>query len=430
MIVENLQNFKIKRTKNKSMTTYPGAALIGSLYESMGLRKKMDRELRLKKRERGYSVSEYTLSLIGMIVAGGESLEDISMFDGDEGTRKLFGAERLPAANSLGEFLRRFESSLLIKLADYNTMLALKLHKLEKLDKITIDIDSTLIECYKENAKRTYKGFYGYDPLLAMIAETGSVIRGIFREGNQAPQANNLSLLRQINRRLPKDIAKKYFRSDSAAYNHKVMKYCDGHNIRFTITAEQNSAVRGAAIAINAEDWVPFEDGHIAETVHVPGPDIRDSIAYRLIVQRTVQEQPDMFSGPYKYHAIITNMQEEWSPQNIVFHHRKRGKAENVIKENKYGFALDKYPCSQLLANSAFFQINLLAYNLCQLFKYQALPESWRTLSIKNLRYRLFNVAGYVSRHARRLYLSLSENYPYYSVFENARYRILSLAYT
>ena len=69
--------------------------------------------------------------------------------------------------------------------------------------RITFDLDASLIESYKKSAKRTYKGFKGYDPLLMVIAEYNLVYMGIFREGNIAPQSNNLSLLRACYYRLP-----------------------------------------------------------------------------------------------------------------------------------------------------------------------------------------------------------------------------------
>ena len=61
--------------------------------------------------------------------------------------------------------------------------------------RITFDLDASLIESYKKSAKRTYKGFKGYDPLLMVIAEYNLVYMGIFREGDIALQSDNLSLL-------------------------------------------------------------------------------------------------------------------------------------------------------------------------------------------------------------------------------------------
>jgi hypothetical protein len=57
----------------------------------------------------------------------------------------------------------------------------------------------------------------------------------LFRPGNAAPQANNLSLLRKISRFVKRYVPglRLKVRIDSAGYNHRIMRYCDrqGHHI-------------------------------------------------------------------------------------------------------------------------------------------------------------------------------------------------------
>ncbi len=49
--------------------------------------------------------------------------------------------------------------------------------------------------------------------------------------------------------------------------------------------------------------------------------------------------------------------------------YRKRGDAENVIKEEKEGFGVDNILSEDFLGNAVFFQLQLLAYNLVQYFR-------------------------------------------------------------
>jgi len=66
----------------------------------------------------------------------------------------------------------------------------------------------------------------------------------------------------------------------------------------------------------------------------------------------------------------------------------------------------------------------ILAYNLIQAMKYLLLPESWRSLTIKSLRFRLFRLGGVIVRHARSLTLNLPEGYPYFRLYESLAYRV------
>ena len=48
----------------------------------------------------------------------------------------------------------------------------------------TVDQDATIIESRKREAKPTYEGARGYQPMLAVWAETGLVLADEFRDGN------------------------------------------------------------------------------------------------------------------------------------------------------------------------------------------------------------------------------------------------------
>jgi len=122
----------------------------------------------------------------------------------------------------------------------------------------------------------------------------------------------------------------------------------------------------------------------------------------------------------YKYHGVITNI-NHWDKKAVMRWYNKRGDMENVIKELKYDYGMDKISTGELLANSAYFQMVLLAYNLVRLFSLCILPEGWRRYRLKTLRFLFINVAGIVTRHARRKVLLLDSMYPFFTVFRYVR---------
>ncbi len=48
----------------------------------------------------------------------------------------------------------------------------------------TVDLDATIIESWKKEAKSTYEGVSGYQPMLALWAEMNVVLADEFRDGN------------------------------------------------------------------------------------------------------------------------------------------------------------------------------------------------------------------------------------------------------
>lgn len=428
MIAQNLHRLKVEKSSHY-LTSFAGLPLLAELAHQSGLIKRLDAIPGLWQRDGRYSTSDYVMGLAMTLIAGGEGLDDTRLLRSDPGLNQLtFPA--MPAANTFGEFLRRFDHRSLYRLGEAVAKQAVG--NISGNGPLTLDIDSSLIESNKDEAKKTYKGFDGYNPVLAWLAEPNVFLGGVFRDGNASPQTHLKSLVKYCRAHLPQDTALR-LRSDSAGYRLDLMDYCRRHKMGFTITADLDAAVRETIEAIPKKAWQLILRGDdqflLAETIHVPGAAGDNAYklpAFRLVVTQRLTGQLELFKDVVKHHAIITNFDESWTTEQLLDHHNDRGTAEKAFGELKNGYGLDKLPCKELFANAAFFQVTLLAYNLVQTFKRYALPEGWRSFGIKNLRFRLLCQAAIVVRHARRLVMKLSANFPFFNVFEQARWAVIS----
>jgi len=110
-------------------------------------------------------------------------------------------------------------------------------------------------------------------------------------------------------------------------------------------------------------------------------------------------------------HYCIATNDNELTPYEIVKLHRQRGEtSENKIKELKNGFNMSYLPTSNFKANSFYFQIGTLAYNLFLLFK-QILDKNLQKHTVKTIRYKLYNIAGKVIDHARQTILKVNKQF-------------------
>ncbi len=123
----------------------------------------------------------------------------------------------------------------------------------------------------------------------------------------------------------------------------------------FTITADQDRAVKEAIKAIKKEEWQPYEkDREIAETVHTMN-DTKE--AFRFIVRRWPKLQGDFLTlspiliSCQRHQSGRTSQRGSLSPQPAV------GEVENFIKELKGGFGMNWIPCGETHANAVFFRI-------------------------------------------------------------------------
>ena len=424
MIPKTVLPFKLETTPD-SITPHAGLALFGEFTHGLGLPDLIDSHMPLPGSGAGYRPSRFMMPLMLMLNGGGQSLEDLRQIRHDTSLRDLLGLDRIPSSDAMGNWLRRTGMNGGLYGLDQvlHKVLARSLRD-DGHELYTLDIDATAIESGKKLANMTYKGFRGYMPIVGHLAENGLVVADEFREGNDSPGARNLEFLQACCGRMPEGKRIGAFRSDSAAYQASIFNYCDHEDedkrIDFAVGADLDSAVSGVIRAIPEEKWSPYDGGHITETVHSME---KTKKAFRLVVvRRPVQgELFDKESLGVRYKAIASNRDE--SAQDTIAWYNARGEhSENRIKELKIGLGMERMPCGQFWANAVFFRIGVLAYNLFRIFELNILPIDWHRHQLRTVRWRLYQVAGKVVRHAGQLYLKVQE--AYYGLFEMIRRKI------
>ncbi len=417
--------FKLAAT-DESLTAHGGLALVGEYLRAMGVAGLIDHELPRPGSAVGYEPSAHVLPLILMLAGGGRTLEDLRVLRNDEGLRALVQLEDMPSSDATGDWLRRMgaqalgaqesgaqgldanesESNGSAGLERVNRSVFRRLLRQDDHTSYTLDIDATQIVAEKREAHYTYKGEKGYMPMVGHIAETGAVAGYEFREGNAAPAARNLEFMQACERNMPKGKKIAAVRADSAAYQAAIFNWCEETGKVFTIGADQDVAVKAAIKAIAEGDWKTFRDGEIAETVHCMS---KTNKAFRLIVMRRPRDQ-DLFEeqSPWRYHAIASNRENEDAAATMEWYSKRGDHSENRIKELKIGFGMDYMPCGTLKANAVFFSIGVLTYNLYLGFRSAALGSGWERSQVQTVRWRLFQTAGKIVRHGRRVYLKIS----------------------
>lgn len=142
----------------------------------------------------------------------------------------------------------------------------------------TIDLDATIVrtKAEKGDAAPTHKRTYGHHPLVAMLAETGEVLAGMFRPGNAGANcaADHVVVLSAAIDQLPEGWQAGHLlgddpipatkslvvRTDSAGASHWFAEECQARNIGFTLGYWIDGRVRDALLLVPEEDWAPARD--------------------------------------------------------------------------------------------------------------------------------------------------------------------------
>ena len=86
----------------------------------------------------------------------------------------------------------------------------------------TVDQDATIITSHQQQAMATYEGERGYQPMLAVWAETSLVLADQFRDGNVPAQMEPLDVGKRAFAALPSTVQGYYYRGDSACHESRV----------------------------------------------------------------------------------------------------------------------------------------------------------------------------------------------------------------
>lgn len=492
----------VEEKKSKNFTGLSGLLLYLELFKLLGLDNIINRNMQIKKESQGWRDEQIIISLILLNLAGGECIDDIEKLEHDEGfcrilkhielrgkskrerkkVRRRWRRQKvntIPSPSAIFRYLSNFHDEAeekkresgkafipamndnLNKISDINLELVDFYQRHNYKSMATIDIDATLIPSSKSNALCAYKDGKAYQPINAWWAEQELVLHTEFRDGNVPAGHEVLRILKESILMLPEGVEEIYIRSDSAGYQHELLKYCDdGENNRFgrigfavgcditdalkrAINTDEEiqwnriyKEIRGKRIA-TGQEWaeVCFVPNKIATSKK--GREYRYIAVRELLKQKELPGLAEQLTFPfpimemsnkrYKLSAIVTNL--FWEGEEIIHWYRKRaGKSEEVHSIMKQDFAGGKLPSCDFGVNAAWWWIMIFAVNINSIMKQLIFTKEWKKKRMKAIRYNIINIAGLIRKKKNEFIVYMAEAHPSIDILINARKRIMELA--
>jgi hypothetical protein len=176
---------------NTDAMSFGGIGAVHRLVTQLGLPEKIDESLKLLKVHLPYHESDHVLNLAYNVLCGGTRLEDIERLRHDTAYMNALGADLIPDPTTAGDFCRRFEEQDVIDLMESINAVRPQLWQGRARDLLGpmtyVDVDGTLSPTYgkkKAGMEISYKGVWGYAPLIVSVANTKEVLYVVNRPGN------------------------------------------------------------------------------------------------------------------------------------------------------------------------------------------------------------------------------------------------------
>ncbi|MGA8763875.1 MAG: IS1380 family transposase [Candidatus Sulfotelmatobacter sp.] len=391
-----------------------GACLL--LVKRLGLADAFDTDLYLLKRHLPYHESDHILNLTYNILAGGTTLSDLELLRNDEIYLDAIGAQRIPDPTTAGDFLRRFTPeniSTLMRIINDKRLLVWQQQPPAFFEHAIVDADGTIAPttgACKHGMDLSYKGTWGYHPLLVSLANTQEPLFLFNRPASRPSHEGAADYLNQAAALCRKAGFRQItFRGDTDFSQTEHLDRWDNDNIQFVfgIDAMPNLVARAKALA--ATDWskldrpakyevktqqrtrpmavkeeVVHQKGyknirliseHVAEFDYRPGACKKN---YRVVVLRkdlVVEKKGAKVEDRVRYFFYITNDRTR-SCAEVVYFANDRCNQENLIEQLKNGVKALRLPSNTLESNWAYMVIGALAWNVkAWLALLQAKPE-------------------------------------------------------
>lgn len=358
----------------QDMTTYSGLALVEHVLRLYRLQARLKETFKQYHFGGDYHIGDILFVLVVMLLLGAERLQHIDYLRSDPLFCRVVRLTRIPHRTKISMALKQFTSDSLKALIELNGELVIeKLQSLGLLE-ITIDLDGTVVST-KGHPTWALKGYNpikrgapSYFPLTAHVAETGHFLTIWNRPGNVHDSNRALDLIKTIQRRLPMFSIR--LRADSAFCAPQVVNYLLYRQISFAIKAPFWKLLALKTAAQERKIWYSINDTWSYFWLKSPIHSL-EKAHYVFIFRKKVKEpekhfQLDLFSpnnGVYEYSAVVTDT-KQWDAKELHLFVSGRSGQENSLSELKDDFAFGYVPTNIYQANSAYFQISQMAYNL------------------------------------------------------------------
>ncbi|MGO8999373.1 MAG: IS1380 family transposase [Polyangiaceae bacterium] len=386
------------------LTTVGGLVSFNAFVREQGLHRELARRFGHLKTGRGvvYPMGAQMQLLLDMSVAGGQRVFDLEMLAADPLFVHLAGGS-VPSIDVLYDDLRRFDPPALEDLEDVLAEHGAAPLRAQRSREVLVDLDTTVTPLFgsQEGAlpgpNPRYHGRPSYHPILARIAQTGTIIGARLRPGDRGLGELDVEDVEQWidrTRAAAGPAALITMRIDAGGDCAPLLRAIDNKGAWFLVKMKQTANLVGAVWATRR--WTTVDRDALGKPTRQvaeinferegwpPGK-------WRVFAMRTNERLSGSQAGlwddlDYSVHVYVTN-DTVHDADELARRYDDRAGIEPVFAELKGGFGIGKVSTDCFDANEAAFLLKVLAFNLLRRWvqtRHRAFA-SWRTTWVRRI---------------------------------------------
>lgn len=422
------------RFTDQSLTSASGLVLFQVLFDRLDLRGRVRSACRHVRSAGDFKLPELFLTLVIHIILGFRELDDVKFYNDDPLVLRCLGLRRLPSTSTLSRRLRSVDMTTIANLQQMNRSLILDRLVSEKLRRVTLDFDGSVISTRRRaegaavgfNRKR--KGERAYYPLLCTVAQVSQVFGALPRSGNVHDSNGSLDFItdcvRAVDERLPGVVIES--RLDSAFFSENTALLMEELDTEYTVSVPFERLPELKGMIEQRRRWRRIDDTWSCFEAQWKPKKWLHPVRFVFVRQRSAKRrtgpvQLDLFeplSTEYTYKVIMTN--KRCTAKSVMLFHHGRGSQEGIIGEVKESAMMDYVPTRSWAGNQFYMLASLVAHNVTRELQMRTRPRHrgtnpkraalWVFEKLETVRNRTIRRAGRLNRPDGVLTLTLSRN--------------------
>lgn len=385
--------------------SFGGIAAVHRLVSKLGLPERINDAVTLLKVHLPYHESDHVLNLAYNVLCGGTRLEDIERLRHDTAYMNALGADLIPDPTTAGDFCRRFTDADVHALMESINAVRPQLWRGRGRDRLGpiayLDVDGTMAPTtgeQKAGMDVSYKGIWGYAPLIVSLWNTKEVLYVVNRPGNMPSHTDAPQWIDRAIAHVRPYAPRVCVRGDT---DFSLTRHFDrwAETTDFLFGMDSTTALRSRAAALADSCWqrlerAPTYETHTGETRQRVQTNEKERIVRErgyLNLQLQYEDvaefsyQPGQCRRPYRVVALRKNISKmkgdevlfddiryffyittrtDLSAVEVVACANERCDQENVIEQLKNGVNALRLPLYDLVSNWAYMVIATLAWNI------------------------------------------------------------------
>jgi hypothetical protein len=407
------QKVLLKET-DRALTPFGGMVVFLEFLNKVGLVRKVIECMPVTHRSpNSIPPAQTYIAFLISVAAGARRFAQTSWLRGDRALHGLLGIDRFPSDDTIRNLFLRFGMGEVQRF--FEPMTEWMMERIpQRAEGHSLDLDSTVFERHGQQQEGALKGYnprrrgrLSHHPLLAVLAESHSIMHGWMRSGNSGTGRGVTEFLKEALALWGERGRLRVVRADAGFFDTELLTFLEERRLAYIVVARFTKYVKREVTRI--VEWRALDEDYAVGECEIKLMGWNKPRRFVVVREQIRDSKPSVGKKlidlpEYTFRVLVTSLAAQ--PEEIWRDYNHRADMENRIAELKHDLGADRFCLKDFHATDAVFRSVLLLFNLLSEFRRASgMPQHKEP---GTLRSQVFLCGAELKQEGQEIVLSLS----------------------